>query len=720
MTQNNTCRIKLARLQRLYQFQKTINSFLQLSLKDTSLKEILQESIEIILSSPCIETEPMAGIFIAGKPDKLVLAAHKNFPKESRKAWTKVPFSKCLCGQAAFPKEPVYVGQADCQHTIAYKGMMPHGHYCVPIVCGKKVFAVIVLCLKQGHQRKESEEVFLHAVSNTLAGVIMRWQREHRYHLVFKQAPCGIIVSDMEHNILDANNEALKILGYTYGEITGLSARDLIPPQDPGSVNPKENVPEAPFAIERRLQKKNGDFISVQTALRQLQDFDPDGSYMLMFHDTTKQKHAEKRIQYLAYFDELTGLPNQELLKDRVQKAMARAKRFSHKLGVMTVAVNRLKDINNTLGPLARDNLIQETAGRISNFLREADTVARTGEDEFMVLLENIELAEKVQTVAERLLQTLAEPFALSSAGIYPEISMGYTVFPDNSRDLDTLLKQSGMAMSEAQNGGANRVKGFMAEQEDRISREFFLEHELKRALENNELAIFYQPQVSLKDRRIIGMEALIRWHHPEKGLISPQDFIPLLEKTGLIVPVTRWLISTVCNQIRDWHKQGLSMAVSVNLSAEHFDSLDLIKTTKEALDETGIDPHYLGMEITESTVMQDVSGASKILEELAGWGIKVSLDDFGKGYSSLSYLQRLAIDTIKIDRYFIYDIPENSQNITLANTIVTMAHNLGKEVLAEGVETEEQARILRELNCDYAQGFLFGRPQPPDKLSFG
>ena len=273
MTKNNTCRVKLARLQRLYQFQKTINSFLQLSLKDTSLKEILQESIEIILSSPCIETEPMAGIFIAEKPDKLVLAAHKNFPEDLK---------------------------ADCQHTIAYQGITPHGHYCVPIVCGKKIFAVIVLCLKQGHQRKESEEVFLHAVSNTLAGVIMRWQREHRYHLVFKQAPCGIIVSDSQHNILDANNEALKILGYTYREITGLSARDLIHPQDPRSVNPEENVPEAPFAIERRLQKKNGDFIPVQTALKQLQDFDPDGSYMLMFHDTTRQKHAEKRIQYLS------------------------------------------------------------------------------------------------------------------------------------------------------------------------------------------------------------------------------------------------------------------------------------------------------------------------------------------------------------------------------------------------------------------------------------
>ena len=457
----------------------------------------------------------------------------------------------------------------------------------------------------------------------------------------------------------------------------------------------------------------------MQTALKKLQDIEPAGSYMLMFHDIVRQKQAEKRIQYLAYFDELTSLPNQELFKDRVQKAMARAKRFSRKLGILTVAVNRLKDINNTLGPLARDNLIQETAGRISNFFREADTVARTGEDEFMILLENIELAEKVQTVAERLLQTLAEPYELSSAGIYPEISMGYTVFPDNSRDLDTLLKQSGMAMREAQNGGINRVKGFMAEHEERASREFYLEHELKRALENNEFAIFYQPQVSLKDRRIIGMEALIRWHHPEKGLVSPQDFIPLLEKTGLIVPVTRWLISTVCNQIRNWHKQGLYMAVSVNISAEHFDSLDLIETTKEALNETGIDPHYLGMEITESTVMQDISGASKILEELAGWGVKISLDDFGKGYSSLSYLQRLSIDTIKIDRYFIYDIPKNSQNITLANTIVTMAHNLGKEVLAEGVETEEQARILQDLNCDYAQGFLFGRPQPPDKLSF-
>jgi len=332
-----------------------------------------------------------------------------------------------------------------------------------------------------------------------------------------------------------------------------------------------------------------------------------------------------------------------------------------------------------------------------------------------MILAQGRFTADKARNLGEHILERVGRELELSGRLVYPEVNMGFTLFPDRGTDPDTLIKQADIALSEAKKN-APRIQEF-AEQEDWISRQFHLEHDLKQALTNEEFFLCYQSQIDLRTGRIMGLEALLRWQHPQRGIVSPGEFIPVLEHTGMIASAGEWVIRRVCKQLGSWQQKGIIVKTSVNLSAQELSNDATIEVFRAALKENGVHPENLEMEITETALMENVDMASRILQTFSSWGVRVALDDFGKGYSSLSYLQQLAINTIKIDKQFVDGLPENRDSVTLVQTIITMAHNLGKEVLAEGVEHEEQRQKLIELGCDYGQGFLWSRPQPVDNL---
>jgi diguanylate cyclase (GGDEF)-like protein/PAS domain S-box-containing protein len=431
--------------------------------------------------------------------------------------------------------------------------------------------------------------------------------------------------------------------------------------------------------------------------------------------DITQRKEAEARIYQLAYFDELTGLPNRWLFHERLKLAMEGNGPSGLKAAVLLVDINRLRAANDALGQQAGDELIREVGNRLGQTLGEMDTIARVSGDEFMILAHGIASAKKAYELCQRILDRIDKPFNLHGSLIYPDASISFTLLPHEPTAPETLINQADSAMSGAKKK-TDKIQGF-SEQDESVSREFYLEHDLKRALKNEEFLVYYQPQIDFRTGRILGVEALLRWNHPEKGIVAPSEFIPVLERIGMIAATDQWVLHKVCEQLRSWQAEGLFLNASVNLSAQELNSERIIRVIREALNRTGLHGSYLEIELTESEIMGNVQQASEILRTLSDWGIRIALDDFGKGYSCMSYLQQLPISIIKIDKEFVDGLPGREDSVTLVQTIVAMAHNLGKKALAEGVESESQARILRELGCDYGQGFLWGRPRPHEYL---
>jgi diguanylate cyclase (GGDEF)-like protein/PAS domain S-box-containing protein len=434
-------------------------------------------------------------------------------------------------------------------------------------------------------------------------------------------------------------------------------------------------------------------------------------------NDITERKQAEERIYQLAYYDDLTDLPNRRLFYDRLKQVAARSEYFGGCGAVFLVDITRLRTVNDTLGQQAGDELIREVARRMGHTAGDEDTVARVSGGEFMVLSEGRVDADTARNIGLRILEGIGQKLELSGRPVYPEVNIGFTLFPERATDPDTLIKQTDIALSEAKKS-AHSIQGF-AGQKDWISRQFHLEHDLKQALTHEEFFLCYQSQIDLRSGRIVGLEALLRWEHPERGVVSPGEFIPVLEQTGMIAPVEEWVIHRVCEQLKSWQERGALVKTSVNLSAQEFNNDAIIEVFRSALEENDLPPGNLEVEITETGLMENVDRASRILQIFSSWGVTVALDDFGKGYSCMSYLQKLAISTIKIDKEFVLGLPENEDSVVLVQTIIAMAHNMGKEVLAEGVEHEGQRQKLCELGCDYGQGFLWSRPQRVENLPF-
>jgi diguanylate cyclase len=423
---------------------------------------------------------------------------------------------------------------------------------------------------------------------------------------------------------------------------------------------------------------------------------------------------AEYDLNYLAMFDPVTSLPNRNALNSRITQAVARAERLNTGLAVLFLDLDNFKIINDTLGHDAGDDLLHGVAQRLTTALRGADSVFRLGGDEFTVLIEDIPEPAAAGVIAKNIITALQLPFNLKNQDVYVTTSIGISHYPEDSHHFKTLLKNADTAMYYAKSRGKNNFQFFSADMNSKAQKRLEMETSLRRALENNEFEVYYQPQVDQRTREAVCMEALIRWRHPDRGLVSPLDFIPLAEETGLIIPIGAWILKESCRQCVEWHSMGFSnLKIAVNLSGKQFNQENLTGHIAQVLAETKLDPAYLELEITESAIMETSTQAIDILKQLRAMGLSLSIDDFGTGYSSMNYLKRFPISKLKIDRSFVMDIPGDAEDGAIAEAIIALAKALNISVVAEGVETAEQADFLLKRQCNLVQGYFYSKPMP-------
>ena len=533
------------------------------------------------------------------------------------------------------------------------------------------------------------------------------------------------------------SDEVYRIAGRTPEELSGAhkSFLDIIHPED------RPTVDEALYAALYRQQPFNLQFriVRLDGTIRTVHEqgevhYDGAGNPVRMqgaTQDITERKHTEDQIRQLALYDSLTGLPNRRLFKEQLSHAVARAERSGQVLALLSLDLDRFKRINDTLGHEVGDLLLKEAANRLIKSLRQTDSatrndlnlanhcIARQGGDEFTLLLIDLFQAQDAAKVARRILEALSQPFNLNDNEIVMSASIGIAVYPLDGADADSLLRNADAAMHYAKGQHKNNYQYYNGKMNTSALQKMTLESNLHRALERHEFGLYYQPKIDATSGLIVGAEALIRWHHPDLGVLSPTEFIPLAEESGLIIPIGEWVIRSACTQTRRWHEAGFTtMQVAVNMSSQSFEQEKLDRTIGQILDESGLDARYLELEMTESTLMREAETMVNTLRRLKATGIRLSIDDFGTGYSSLSYLKRFALDALKIDRSFVHDITASEDAAAITSAIIAMARSLKLTVIEEEVETESQAELLRRQGCQFMQGYLFSRPVPPPEFT--
>ena len=548
-------------------------------------------------------------------------------------------------------------------------------------------------------------------------------ESEARLRTLMNLAPIGIFTMDAKGGCNYVNDRWCQLTGYSEAQARGQGWVQALHPEDKEEVFTVWNEAVkngSEFAHAYRFLSPTGRVTWVSGSAVALMDgTGAISGYIGTAMDVTERMRAEERLDYLAHHDSLTGLPNRVLLHDRLQQTMIDARRHDRLAAVLFLDLDRFKTINDTLGHETGDALLKAVAERLQGCVRDGDTVARLGGDEFSVVLADVAHVDDVARVAHKILHSVATPFQIAGKELFVTTSIGVTLFPFDDNTPEGLLKNADVAMYQAKEAGRNAYRYFTAEMNVRALERLRLETDLRHAIERNELLLMYQPQVNLKDGRLIGVEALIRWRHPESGLVSPAQFIPIAEETGLIGPIGEWVLRTACAQNKAWQNAGLPpVYVTVNVSARQLKQQGLIHSVTRILKDTGLAPEYLGLELTESMLVENVERTVAVLNELHALGVCFSIDDFGTGYSSLNYLKRFPIDILKIDQSFMRGIPGNAEDTAIARAIIVMAHGLGIKTIAEGVETEAQFAFLRTHRCDGMQGFYFSPAVPAETIA--
>ena len=520
------------------------------------------------------------------------------------------------------------------------------------------------------------------------------------------------------------NKAGEKLTGYSEKELLGKSDYDFFPKEQADFFTGKDRetlrIGKHVFIVEESIKTKDGTEKILQTKKMPILDKNGNPQYLLgISEDITERKKAEEQLTYLAQYDSLTGLPNRNLFRDRLSLTMARAKRDGKMLALMFLDIDRFKEINDTLGHTIGDEVLQAASGLLRESLRDVDTIARLGGDEFTIILENITHEDQAIVVAEKIQKAFSDPVVIQKQEIFVTASIGIALYPRDAEDIDALLQTADNAMYRAKEEGRNTYEFYAHEINAQAAERLNMQNLLRYALERQELLLHYQPKVKVKSGQIIGAEALIRWNSKELGLVSPSQFIPLAEKTGLIVPLGEWVLKTACTQNKAWQDQGIPpLVMSVNLSPRQLRQKNLMAMITGVLDKIGLAPRFLELEITESMIMHHADKAIAILQQLHQLGIHLSIDDFGTGYSSLAYLKRFPVQKLKIDQSFVRDLTVNADDASIVTAIIAMAKSLGLEVVAEGVETKEELAFLSKLHCDEYQGYYFSKPVPAEEFA--
>lgn len=531
--------------------------------------------------------------------------------------------------------------------------------------------------------------------------------------------PDALLIVEAQGRIVFSNRHCERLFGYEPGELNGQAVEVLIPAslRESHQIH-RSRYAEAPFtrpmgqSLDLFGIRKDGSELPVEISLSPLAT--GHGSlFVAVIRDVTQRRQAERTLAAMATTDPLTGLANKLLFQDRLQQAIADAQLYQRRVAVTLLDLDHFKRVNETFGHGGGDQVLKSVAQRMKASLPEHATLARLGGDEYAVILRDLKDDHVAAMETERLLEVVSTSFELDGQEFVVTASAGISIFPHDGEDAPTLFQHAETAMYRAKQE-RNRFQHFAPETMSHVAERLKLENDLRKAIDQGDLVIHYQPQVQPDDGRIVGAEALIRWNHPQRGLVSPADFIPLAEETGLIVPITEWVIRTACQQALCWREAGLPpIRMAINLSARHFKTLDLSETVRRLLSGVGFEADLLDLELTESLLMENLDVAISLLEDLDGLGVRLSIDDFGTGYSSLSYLKRLPIHALKIDRSFIRDLSTDRSSGAIVRAIVDLAHHMDLKVVAEGVEDEEQLDQLRRLRCDEVQGFHYSRPLP-------
>ncbi|MEM9621748.1 MAG: EAL domain-containing protein, partial [Pseudomonadota bacterium] len=580
----------------------------------------------------------------------------------------------------------------------------------------------LIPCLVSATSLELSGEPYILAISKDISAQRATEARlrgsEERFRGIFENAPIGIMLVDMQGHIFQANHTAASLLAYDEQHMTGIHVSRLVPPEERASF--KETLAamtrrEATHKSERRMVCQNG--LEIWTNFHVVLQRSSDGDslyYIVQIADISDIKQGQQRMEQMAFYDTLTNLANRRLFQDRLHQAIEHSIRTNRASALLFLDLDNFKRVNDTLGHQVGDHLLREVASRLQQCVRKEDTVARTGGDEFTILLTEIGTPSDAALVAQKILNHLREPFTISNHPLIVTTSIGITVVPGDGLDPNLLLRNADLAMYKAKEHGRNNYQFYSQDFNTNAVKHLRTEYELRQALDNDEFELYYQPKISIRTGKIVGVESLIRWNHPERGVLMPDEFITIAEDTGSIIDIGSWIIETACRagrHLSDHH--GRPIQVAINISPRQFRDPNLITTVRRSLRETQLDPQHVEIEITETMLMQDVEAAQTTVNRLAELGVHLAIDDFGTGYSSLNYLKRFPINTVKVDRSFVMDIPANPDDMAITRAVIAMAHQLKMEVVAEGVETIEQFSFLSEHHCEYAQGWLFSKAIP-------
>jgi len=678
----------------------------------------------------------LCSVLLLDDHGQLHSTAAPNLPEGYNLAIEGMHIGPCAgsCGTAAWRGETVVVSDIALDPLwVDYRALaLRHGLHACWSVCitaaSGKVLGTFAAYYRSP-RAPSSEDLRLLDTARHIAGIAIERvraqeaveQRERQLRAVMDSVPAMICQADLQTRIVYANQRYADWVGTPREQLVGRPVQELV---DAGTFEVMEPQLQRVLAgrevrYERRQRGSDGALHDFE--VHYVPNRDAAGNvcgYFVLLNDVTARKQDEEMLYFLANHDQLTSLPNRNLFNEHLAVALTHAARHGEKLAALFIDLDRFKNVNDTLGHQTGDVLLQQVAQRFRACLRESDIVARLGGDEYTVLMRPVRDVQEVATCAQKLIDTLSSPVTVDGHELFVTCSIGVSMFPDDAHDAPTLLKNADIAMYRAKDQGKNTYQFFSREATASTFEHLMLETSLRRALEREEFVLHFQPIVDLRTQRVSSMETLVRWQHPDFGMVSPAKFIPLAEETGLIVPIGQWVLEHACRAAGTLHARGFrELNVAVNLSTRQFRERDLVRSVALILERTQLPPRHLELEVTEG-VMDDTEAATRTLHELKALGVHLSIDDFGTGYSSLSHLKRFPIETLKVDQSFVRDITADPNDAAITSAIIAMGHSLRLTIVAEGVETPDQLAFLRERECHKAQGFLFARPMPLEQVA--